>query len=428
MNTNLLPADTFVVINKTILNDQDRKILVMLYQPIIGTVATNLYFTLWSYLDKTELLSEIWTHHHLITNMGIKLSDIVEARQKLEAIGLIKTYYKEGSVNSYAYLLYSPMPASEFLNNPILSTALYSNIGANEYKSTVEYFKIPKIKLNDFVDISCSFRDIFEMSSLYNVNNTDIRKVSQNGIDIVSKVDVDNILSIIPNELLNFRSVTKDLRELIQKLSFTYDLNDDEMTEIIRNSINEKHSIDKEMLRKNCQDYYQFSNSGKLPSLIFRTQPEYLRKPIGDNSNKAKLIYQFETTAPYDFIASKYKDSKPTKADLAVIEYLLVDLNMKPGVVNVLIDYVHKINNNKLTKAFVEAIAAQWKKSKVETVEAAMDIAIKELKGKKKVESSKATPQNRRVVSKPNWMDKEIEATTNSNDEAELEKLLAEFR
>jgi len=54
MNTNLLPADTFVVINKTILNDQDRKILVMLYQPIIGTVATNLYFTLWSYFDKSE--------------------------------------------------------------------------------------------------------------------------------------------------------------------------------------------------------------------------------------------------------------------------------------------------------------------------------------------------------------------------------------
>ena len=42
----VLPADTYIVVNKTILNDQDRKLLSMLYQPIIGSVATNLYFSL----------------------------------------------------------------------------------------------------------------------------------------------------------------------------------------------------------------------------------------------------------------------------------------------------------------------------------------------------------------------------------------------
>ena len=36
----ILPADTFVVINKSILSDQDRKIISMLYQPIIGSSAT----------------------------------------------------------------------------------------------------------------------------------------------------------------------------------------------------------------------------------------------------------------------------------------------------------------------------------------------------------------------------------------------------
>ena len=32
----LLPADTYVVINKSIISDEDKKILSMLYQPIIG--------------------------------------------------------------------------------------------------------------------------------------------------------------------------------------------------------------------------------------------------------------------------------------------------------------------------------------------------------------------------------------------------------
>ena len=42
---NILPADTFVVVNRTILNESDRKIISMLYQPIIGSMQLkyNLY-------------------------------------------------------------------------------------------------------------------------------------------------------------------------------------------------------------------------------------------------------------------------------------------------------------------------------------------------------------------------------------------------
>ncbi len=40
----LYPADTYIVINKTILNNEDRIILLKLYEPVIGAVAINLYF------------------------------------------------------------------------------------------------------------------------------------------------------------------------------------------------------------------------------------------------------------------------------------------------------------------------------------------------------------------------------------------------
>lgn len=425
IKTTILPADTYIVINKTVLSDQDRKLLIMLYQPIIGTIATNLYFTLWSYLDRAEIISEVWTHHHLITNMGLKLSDIVEAREKLEAIGLIKTYLKKGDINNYAYILYSPMNAYDFLNNPILNTALYSNIGDKEYQNTVEYFKIPKIKLNDFEDVSCSFNEIFESSSLYNVNNLDIRKLNKNELDINYKLDLNNVLSLIPEDMLNYKTVKKETRELINKLSFIYNLNDDEMTEIIRDSINEKKEINLNRLRETCRNYYSFNNSGKLPSLIYRTQPEYLRKPIGDNSNRAKMIYIFETISPYDFLCSKYGNAKPSKSDLGIVEYLLIDLALKPGVVNVLVDYVLKINNNKLTKNFIEAIGAQWKKSKVETVEDAMNLAIKEMKTRREFKENKMTAQ-KKTTQTPDWFDKEIK--TSEVEDNELEKILSEFR
>jgi len=59
----VLPADTFIVVNKTILNEYDRKLLIMLYQPIIGYKAISLYFSLWMYLDKIEVMSNEFTHH-----------------------------------------------------------------------------------------------------------------------------------------------------------------------------------------------------------------------------------------------------------------------------------------------------------------------------------------------------------------------------
>ena len=43
---NILPADTYVVINKSIINNEDRKILNMLYQPIIGPLPVMVYFSL----------------------------------------------------------------------------------------------------------------------------------------------------------------------------------------------------------------------------------------------------------------------------------------------------------------------------------------------------------------------------------------------
>ena len=131
---NILPADTYTVINKTILNDQDRKILTMLYQPIIGSVSTNLYFSLWSNLDRSELVSTEYTHHHLMANMQLNLDEIIDARERLEGIGLLKVFYSGDSINRYIYELYSPVSSYEFFNNPILNTAFYSSVGKIEYE------------------------------------------------------------------------------------------------------------------------------------------------------------------------------------------------------------------------------------------------------------------------------------------------------
>ncbi len=412
MKETLLPADTYIVKNSTILNSEDRLILTKLYQPVIGITAVSLYFTLWSDLDASQIISNEYNHHNLMTEMRIKLEDIIEAREKLEAIGLIKTYLKKDSINTYIYELYSPLSPEEFFENPILNDTLESNVGPKMYGQIVKIFQIPKINLKEYKDVSAPFNKTFKITNKTPLGAPeDIRKVKQLDILIDEKVDLNNILSLIPEEILNPKNVMPEIKSLIYKLAFIYNLNEEELSELIRNSVNEKHLIDKDLLRTNCKNYYTFEYQGKTPSLIYKNQPEYLRKQITDTSKKSKMIYAFETTTPYDFLISKNKGAKPAKNDLTLIETLLVDYNLSPGVVNVLVDYVLRINSNKLTKNFCLAIASQWKRENIKTAEEAMNFCKKENKPK----------QTKKKEELPKWYGKSVEENTAT--EEDLKKL-----
>ena len=428
----ILPADTYTVINKTVLNDSDRKLVTMLYQPIIGYTAVSLYYTLIDDLDRSEVMSHDLTHHHLMATMQLKLDDIVIAREKLEACGLLKTYYKAGNINQFVYLIYSPMSAHEFLNHPILNVVLYNNLGKKEYERIVNYFKIPHINLKEYEDITSSFDQVFT-STRGNVLEVseEIRK-RENHQPILDKgIDFNMLISSIPSSMVNERCFSKDVKDLINALSFTYQLDTLAMQGLVRDSLNEKGMIDKTLLRKSAREYYQFEHNGDLPTVIYNKQPDYLKKPAGDHSKWAKMVYAFENLTPYQFLKAKYKGAEPTDRDKRLIENLLIDQKLNPGVVNVLIAYVLKINHEQLKKSYVETIAGQWKRLNIETVEDAMKIAEREHKKMKKVLTkykAKTSTTKKQEAKLPAWFDKELENNETSEEEVEeLNKILEEL-
>lgn len=428
----LMPADTYVVVNKTIIDTEARKILTMLYQPVIGSLPIMLYFSLWSDLDKSEIISTELTHHHLITNMHISLEEIVEARKKLEAIGLLKTFYKEENINNYIYQLYSPINANDFFNHPILNVVLYTNLGKKEYQHLKSYFKIPRINTSSYEDITASFSDVFKSVPLtsYEVINDNIRKKNIQKLNINTDFDFEFLIESTPTNIDKNKVFTKEIKELILELSFLYDLDVMKIKDIIPTSLNEKGTINKDEFRKNCRNYYQFENKGLLPSVIYNQQPEYLKKPTGDNSKRAKMIYTFETISPYELLKSKNNGSEPTNRDLKLTEDLIINYSLKPGVVNVLIDYILKTNNNKLTRALAETIAGQWQRLNIETVDEAMKVAEKE---HKKYNKNKQSQSSKKKVLKdekiPEWFNKEIKKQEVSvESQKEMQDLLKEFR
>ena len=426
----VLPADTYTVINKSIITDTDKRIISILYQPIIGYSAVSLYYTLLDDLDKSLLLSNEVTHHHLMATMQLGLKDILEAREKLEAIGLLKTYLKKDSINQYVYCLYSPISYNEFFNHPILNIVLYNNLGKKEYEKVLNYFKVPRVNLKDFEDITCSFDQVFKSVRGNELEiEEDIQRRESNGIILNKDIDFNVIIETIPKGQISDKCFNDDTKELIKQLSFVYNLDTLDMQGLVRNSINEKGMIDKALLRKSCRDYYKFDNYGNLPTLIYNRQPEFLKKPKGDNSKWAKMIYTFENITPYQLLKAKYNGAEPTDRDKKLVESLLIDQKLNPGVINVLVSYVLKTNNQQLTKSYVETIAGQWKRLGIETVEEAMKLTEKEYKkSHKKKDNKEPSKKNAHSNDIPAWFNQEnkiVEAT--DEDVEELDNILKEL-
>lgn len=419
MDQTILPADRYVVINKSIITDLDHKYLINFYEPIIGHLAISLYLTLLNDLEQHHQVSRDLTHHHLMGLLKTPLNVLKEARLALEAVGLLKTYLKKGDVNNYVYEIYSPLSPNEFFSHPILNIVLYNNIGASEYEYLKKQYQKLKVDLKEYEDITKHLDEV--MDSSISTPAIEVVERSINEITVSDKVDFDLIISSIPKGIINEKAFNKKTRELINELAYLYKIDTLKMVDLIRCVLNEYGMIDKNNLRINARKMYQLDNNA-LPTLVYRSQPEYLKSPAGDTSMRGKIIEMFENTSPVDFLRRKYNSSKITNRDMKLIEELIVDLEMPPAVVNVLLDYVLRKNNNKLATNYIETIAGQWKRAGLKNAKEAMDFAEKE---NKKFTKKMVSPVNKEPV----WFNtvQEKEDITES-DKEELENLLKEFK
>lgn len=428
----LLPADIYQVVNKSLLNENDKLVLSMLYMPIIGNTAVTLYNTLYNELKANNFISNELTHHHLMTNLGDTLDNIKEARIKLEGIGLMKTYYMKGSVNSYVYELYSPLSVNEFFNHPIFNMVFYNNVGKEEYSRIKNYFRVPFVNLNGYVDVTSPFDMTFKSRSYTNFeleNSEDIVKKVKIPLSYEMVFDFDALISSMPKGLVNPKFLTKSSKDLITHLSFLYSVDPITMADLVKVSLNEKGLIDREMLKSNVRRMYEFNNDGRLPSLVFKSQPDYLRSPKGDNSFIGRMINVFETTKPYDFLKDKYKGVRPSSKDMKILEMLIVEFQFNPAVCNVLIDYILKTQDNRLVKNYVEAVASDWKKANLETAKEAMEYAEKVHKKMLRMkENNVRVKVEKKEEIIPLWFNKsQVKEDMDAETKSELEGFFKEY-
>ncbi|MGD9760887.1 MAG: DnaD domain protein [Candidatus Izemoplasmatales bacterium] len=383
-------SDTFVVSGEGLCSEIDYQVLTLLYQPIIGQSAFTLYMTLMNLINRQDFISDEYLHSDLESILGQKVSEIEQERYKLEAIGLLVTFFAN---DNFSYEIKLPLSARNFINDGILGEYLIASINKTRFKKLLKVFKVKAPNKKQKYNISKAFNEIFP--ALEPIENEYENDLVANKTRTFARLNNYNFnwrlfADSIDIEIYNIENLTEAVKSKIEQLSYVYGLDELKMAEIFTKSLDEDNMINIEVLSKNSRSNYDI-----YP--VDPTKEEVTVKAL-DTDN---IVEYFKSISPKDLLA-ELGEGLVSSADLRHVERLMDEVGLNSGVVNVLLAYIAKTKGNNLPSyAYIQKVGMGWKRDKIDTVELALDYI-------KHLDSTKDKPQYKRSSRpdvKPDWLD-----------------------
>ena len=107
---------------------------------------------------------------------------------------------------------------------------------------------------------------------------------------------------------------------------------------------------------------------------------------------------------------------------------LAITYELPAGVINVLVDFVLKVNKGKLTRNYIEQIAVTFKRRGIKTVPDAME-ELKKAHKKTEKKTTTTVTSSKSVSAVPSWINMEIKTKKISEEKLrQLEEDFKEFR
>ncbi|SFX59178.1 replicative DNA helicase loader DnaB [Thermoactinomyces sp. DSM 45891] len=391
----------------------DLIVLTQLYQPLIGATAYSLYLTL-SYQLPTERagMTEVHTHAMLMKMLGTPYDSFLEARHRLEGVGLLNTYELGNPQNGliYEYEMISPLSPVQFFQSEVFNLALYQSVGKEIYPELRKRLLGPvpsenwrkQVKRNvtkPFKEVYGSFspHDLQQMGEIdqeFPAPEHPIREDLQQGqIPMWSDEDLTSIKARLQS-IIHSSTWTPECIAQLKEICFLYQLETWDLVAVLQDPyITQRGEINLERLRNYVRGEYQLRFGG-LPQVQYHQkqlqgdisfkQAQLVRErqevitPASDASPEEKHFHLLATVSPVELL-HRYQGGGPVSdSDLKIVEKLVQKYDLSPQVVNVLIDYVMIKYNRKLTWSLIDKIAAHWVRAQVKTMEQAIEIAKSE--------------------------------------------------
>lgn len=336
------------------LANTDREVLARLYLPIIGFEALSLY----NYFD--NILPDVGVKRGMIkdfyNDLHMSSSTFLQARSMLEAVQLLKTYYKKGSgekEDEYLFSLKTPLEPEEFFKNPALPALLKKEIkDVRRYMELKRAFLIGNDIDSSYSDISVPIWDVFSIDDKFFIEEEGEKDASylRRLEDEHETFDIDKFVSLFlkSNPMLSRKDIESDL-SFVQLYSNLYGVNEERAAlSYDRSFLSSTNSFDKKSFLKEIR---QLSILNEVPEEFGDVM-----SVIGDSKSSKKLEL-FNKISPATLVYYLTDKQPLLPSDYELIESLRDRSDLSIGVINVIIDATITKTGGKLSKVYAEKLA-----------------------------------------------------------------------
>lgn len=441
-NERLKPNTEFIVYQPGTLSDDNYEVLNALYLPIIGTEAFGIYLYLFESTKVYDKLA-VRFHRELMDELSLNLSDFETSLDKLEAIGLVRTYVSNKEHDDlFVYRLLQPLTPEMYFKDPMLSMYLYSQVGSAKFNDKKDRLIYPELP-GDLTEVTKKFTEVF-----YHARDAKFRTpdehFKQNDTSRGPSIDLDDfdfevLYTHLKGTRIDKQFFTKEVKKLVVQLSQLFKLNAYDIKQILLQSSSPQFGIDKERLKTEARKYYQKEYGEVIPS--FTTAEEAVR-PSGDES----YLDSLDKVSPLDRI-NDLRNYKPSENDLKVVTELIVKTGLENGVLNVLMEYAIQMKEGELPLRYVMTIAENWEeegyRTAAEAYQSIMEFREAQEEKRRKRQFKYAGPgeeqpawlkektgrkENRQGTSKTKNTKKTGEPMKTLKDDEDFSKLINKFR
>ncbi|AUM62928.1 DnaD domain protein [Spiroplasma monobiae] len=380
------------VILKNIVDSSNNKIITYLYQPIMGSKAVSLYYTL---INESYILNDFkkitLSDARLSKITGISKTTLAKYFKKLEALGLLRTLENKEK-NTIIFNVYSPLEPAEFFENKVFNNALLNKLKKDDYELVRFTFRDEgELSLESgYKDTSSKFADVFGEIENIKVEETTMIKAKPKRTNALLKgLDYIQLIESLETEDVIISKNNSVVKKAIEDVFGSYNISQFEIKEII------KRIYDKEECSFDNSLFYK-----EVAKLIFKKdefEPTVPEIDVNKNiqNQKIKKLNEMETIEPEEYLLALISSKDPKTKELnktqnEIIEILQNKYKLRNGVINCLFDFVFLKNKGNIVANYIYKIASTMSENGFKTASETFEyLKVAHQKSKSNIKSNK---------------------------------------
>ena len=369
----ILATDKFKVVSKALPQEFQFQTLTKLYQPFIGEKAVALYMSLIAEVQTGDWdqLPE-WNHEQFLVRLGINVQQFTAAKEKLEAVGLMRTHFN-AQKHCFLYEMLPAKSGSAFFEDQVLSGLLMEYVGEQQFAQLLNFFEGNHWNRHSFQDVSKKLTDVFRVKDASSVTDAPVQSTPV--ADLKMKLNVQLLKQLLTKTFVNQQSVAQNL-QTVNTVAVMYGLDEVQLVRLLEEAVDVNHQDDVNWnrFRALASQQYEFTmKPGKSDDSDSNVEIQQPSQPV--RTVDQDLIAACEQYAPMEFLTA-LKDEQGqtvTHEEQITIQRAVEAQRLAPAVINVLTHYM-LVNENmdSLNQKYFERTANNWLKNKVNTPEKAI--------------------------------------------------------